>query len=677
MRAGPTRRAAQPRVSRSAGTQPRPNRKLPALRVAVGAAIVLAPLVLLLTPGRRPSSVDWENGLWTVAYTSASLRHHGWFPEVFSAEGLTGLPVPVLYGPLLYPMLAIPALPLGAEIGLRVAVTLVWILQFALVSRTIRLASGSRLTATVVAALVSWAVYPLTNLYNRAAIGEFFATTLLTCAACAGLCALLEPDGGVADSRRTRLRRLAMALLCGWCGAAAAGAHGITAMVGGFVLACLAPVALLLRSVPQGVAPRQGNVAASASTTADPPHYFPRALVAAALLAGVLVVLAPWLYAASRFAGQFHVQEKPLAYIEAYDSWSARLWPVPFDNRWAVYEGRKGQPYLDAQLNVALLVLLLGVAVDLAVRRRPPRDAWRRCGPLLALSLALFVGLLLLSVTPSLGQLLPTGVAGTVQFAYRLVTYQNLTLLSALVAALMLRRAAEHERSAAAAASEPSSGGTARGLGPADWVPLVIAAVLGVAALGVKLSHAATGVVPVGQIAGAPDFNDEDAMLKFPRSYYGWGDYVVLDPARQFPPATRLARAGLVPQSGPEYGRPAPITAEVPQEVWAATTILAFPWNRVVLDGVVLSESETKTTPDYLAVRVPAGRHTIGYAFAPAPGWSALRNVSLVVFAAWGVVMLLLFCAAAVIARSPDDGGKNREDTKTRRQPQRNTKSQM
>jgi hypothetical protein len=119
------------------------------------------------------------------------------------------------------------------------------------------------------------------------------------------------------------------------------------------------------------------------------------------------------------------------------------------------------------------------------------------------------------------------------------------------------------------------------------------------------------------------------------------------------------------------------LTAEVPQDVWAATTILAFPWNRVVLDGVPVPEADTRTTPDYLAVRVPAGRHTIGYAFMPAPGWSALRNVSLVVLAAWGIVTLLLFCAAAVIARSPGDGGKNCEDAKTRRQPRRNTKSQI
>src|SRR5688572_30554632 len=170
--------------------------RLRGVELLVAAVVILLPLAPLLLPGYRSTINDWGNTLWGVGYTKTYLARHGSFPAIFNTDRVVGHPVPMLYGPLLYPMLAIPAVAFGADWGMRVSVAGIWCLQFALVHRLIRVISESRVLAMTVGALVSWAVYPLTNLYNRGAGNELFATVFLTCAACAGTLALVEPAGG-------------------------------------------------------------------------------------------------------------------------------------------------------------------------------------------------------------------------------------------------------------------------------------------------------------------------------------------------------------------------------------------------------------------------------------------------------------------------------------------------
>ena len=51
-----------------------------------------------------------------------------------------------------------------------------------------------------IAVMMTWAIYPLTNLYNRSAIPEFFAVAFLTCSLASFLCVILN-DGDKPVSR--------------------------------------------------------------------------------------------------------------------------------------------------------------------------------------------------------------------------------------------------------------------------------------------------------------------------------------------------------------------------------------------------------------------------------------------------------------------------------------------
>ncbi len=94
---------------------------------------------------------------------------------------------------------------------------------------------------------------------------------------------------------------------------------------------------------------------------------------------------------------------------------------------------------------------------------------------------------------------------------------------------------------------------------------------------------------------------------------------------------------------GDSFGEPGAVQFDEPADRWVRTDVVAFPWNRLVLDGRVLSPGETRDAPNRLAARVPAGRHTLAYAFDPPAVWRVLRVVSFATAIAWaGLVIALL-----------------------------------
>ncbi len=370
--------------------------------------------------------------------------------------------------------------------------------------------------------MLCWAIYPLTNLYNRGAIAEFFGTTLLFCAACSAGLAVLEPD---------RRNRVAFALLCGLFGAAAAGSHAITAVVGGIILLCLTPATVQLGSPPTKEALRR------------------RYAVAAGLGLAVALAVSSWLYATAEFTGRLHVASlgQSLGYIPEYDAWYVRLSPVPLPTpaNGLLSVGIPATPYLDTQLNSAMLALLLWTLFSLwrtkrqepgggtrngrgvprttanlplrgSVKSGPSRGPPVRDSGLLRSSLVLLVAAFLLSVVPELGWHLPAAIGGLIQFRYRLVTYQNLAIFVALVAAWEIGR-------------HPSAALPAR-LQRADTIALAAAVFLSGVGLTVKLAHAAWALGPA--TAEAAWAADPSRLNRMPDTYYGERDYVVVDEAR-------------------------------------------------------------------------------------------------------------------------------------------------
>lgn len=91
------------------------------------------------------------------------------------------------------------------RIAVSMGVVVLLYLQFFCVRRLIEQVSQSEAAATLIATIVTWAIYPLTDLYNRAAIPEFIAITLLQSGVCLWLCFVNQPG----QSGGTRLAHTA------------------------------------------------------------------------------------------------------------------------------------------------------------------------------------------------------------------------------------------------------------------------------------------------------------------------------------------------------------------------------------------------------------------------------------------------------------------------------------
>jgi len=569
------------------------------LFLAAAAAIVIAPMSLLLIFPRAASSMDWQNNLWMIGYDRVYFSTHDAFPPVYNVAGYVGIPQPIFYGPLLYPWLAILSEPFGEGVAVRAACLGLWGLQCWLVYRLSRVVSATRMEALVAAAATSWSVYALTNLYSRGAVAEFFGTSFLQCAVAAGGLALAEP---------LHQRRIPHALLAALCAAMALGSHAPTAVAGGSMLIVLALAALPWRARRE---------AASVGK---------RTAVAIGMLAAALIAVSPFLYALTHTSGPLaisgpneylHVAGK-WTRLEAADSWWARLAPLPIPQSWTAGTEQGLTPHLDAQWNFPLALLAFCACVSVTFRRRARgrRDAW----PLLIASIAVTAFLLVLSISPAMQDALPLKLAAAIQFPYRLVSEVNIALLAVLIAAWSVRGRAF-----------PSSRRSNR-------IILTTAVSLAALGLGMKLLFV---VSDIPDDASAPAATD-DRLDQLPSTFVGQHDYTVQIPAR--------AAGQLAQETGERMEIPigaGPLqdvqeaTADFPASTWVITSVLNFPWNRLLLDGRPIPFDEVHNLYFHQAVFVTAGEHRFGYRFEPDPVWTILRYVS-------AATLLILAASSAV-----------------------------
>src|SRR5262249_52289363 len=129
-------------------------------RVGLWTLAILFPCAVLGSPNLH-FCVDWVNNLWFVSHYANVLQHTGGSPTSFLTAELGGVPYPVFYGYLLYPLLGVLGTVMSAENVFRVAVIGVFALQFLLVRRAVLNGGGTEPLATATACLVVWAIYPL------------------------------------------------------------------------------------------------------------------------------------------------------------------------------------------------------------------------------------------------------------------------------------------------------------------------------------------------------------------------------------------------------------------------------------------------------------------------------------------------------------------------------------
>lgn len=517
-----------------------------------------------------------------AGYFGEYFRHHWRFPLTLNTDQIIGMPFPIFYGTLFFPVAGLISAITGANLAVRILVAGILWLQTVQVIKLSRLVHPSKYVGWALGAIVCFAAYPLTNIYNRSAITEFAAASLLVSACCLWLRAAWGKE--TVDWKRASLAWLLLTL--------SAGTHPITALLGCGAFGLLVTGSLALSS-------QRGKLSGLLLVNA----------------AAFLTALAPWIYATLRFGNDLAISTfttKVFVFRNLDLPW-VRFMPFPFDPR--IASGPFNQistPYLDVQINMGLLILagFLGFQMIRAIRSHKLRvtsPAW-----LALCSAALFAGVTFCSLSKTAWIVLPKFLS-IVQFSYRLVTYCDLLLLLTVLFLL--------------AAMKDFQAGMR--------TVLVVCLVLMTGGVIVKFTHAAA-------IAATDTFPATSTQM--PSSFYGAAGYAVLHGFGGQLPVAPKAVVVLKTGTAADFGEVSSQSISLDRATTAATNVQSFPWNRLTLNGQDVPVEQTYVVPaGLLAINLPAGTSAAGYRFVPDPIYSALRMLAGLALAGWAGLLSYAF----------------------------------
>ena len=519
---------------------------------------------------------DWPNHLGMIGYFGEYIKAHAGLPATFQTLQTVGRPTPLFYGDLYLPALGALSAVVGPRAALSLATAAMLFLQFASVRWLLWDATRDEAVACAAAVIVTWAIYPLTDLYNRGALPEFFAITALQTGSCLWVLYARDP------ARRERTGVASGLLLT-----IALGTHPPTALFGGLTFGVL--------------------WLASLSWCPDRGRLLRRSL---AIGAAAAAVLSPWLYVVTKFRRQLHViQDNPSLqfFPTSLDAVATRLSLVPTLGAGASSERWVATPNLDAQVSVPLvgaLILLTVLAFAARARDRKARPALAFAALCVVASWALFK----LSTSAAAWDALPKSFV-IIQFPYRLVTFVNVAALGALTGVLAaLVRADGHMAKAR--------------------LVLAAAVVLAIVVVGLKLPRCLEGGSGVDAVV--TDYANPPREL-----YFGAVDYATPDAFAKVDGAAPKQAVTLTVGTSNEFGVVHATHVRANLRTQVSTNVQAFPWNVLTIDGQPVSREATLTDGFRLATWVGPGEHDVGYAFHPDRAWVALRASSLVLLVLW------------------------------------------
>jgi hypothetical protein len=584
------------------------------------AAIVTAMAMIPLFDRHAIFFVDWVNHLWSIEYFGEYWKQHLHPPVTFNTHKVIGMDVPIFYSYHFYAVAGLLSSALGSGLAIRCLVFAALMLQFLVVFRSLVAIRIERNTSCVAATLLLWGIYSLTNLYNRSALTEFFAISLLTCAVSTLLVVFLKAG-------EEPLGRSAW-LQPGFFYALAAVTHPLTAAFGALFIVGFGVLVIALT--------RSWQLCLFGITSAG----------------AVMIVLSPWILAYHAFGHLLLVNDATFArhafqtigyFPTSLDASWSRFSPVPIDVR-SLLSGVKevSTPYLDAQVSIPLLLLVLVRLFDL----RHDYARLRALDWAIGISALIFTAYFaVLSVQPSISESFG-GFFNILQFAYRLTAYINLTALVVLMALTGI--VARNGRSAGIRA---------------EWLAFCLA--LAMAGLVTKLYHAgairqSSSAAAVAQVAAEirlpayykeypvwfPGMNEAGPnATTLPPTYYGHSVYSIFLAYRAAPDNAPQTYVTLAPE-GSRFGDVAPFELTLPEPSLIITNVQPFPWNRLVLDGVLQPNERLLVVPpktvldsyrrfDGLALQLDAGRHVLEYRFVPDRLWTASIIVSWIALIIW------------------------------------------
>jgi len=562
--------------------------------LVISALAIFAPLSLLFFNTDTGFTSDWYNSLWMTGYFAKFFSTHGSFPQVLNTKDFVGIVYPQLYGHVLYPVLGVLGALVRPNIALRLFAVLIYSLQFIFVYKAAFAQSKDKITSALVSTVLLWSIYPMSNLYSRSALPEFFAFSLLLC--CVSCWYIIVATSNKADRWRWGFYFATLFALMG-------GTHAITAFYGS--------ISLLVAIC--------GTVIAGKLKKEDRLQIF-GILVFSGIL--FLLVLSPWLVALSELAKWPNMTMIPkiITYFDGIDHWWVRLFPLPLDYRTFMLGESTPTTHLDAQVSVPLLILLLSAfwrtKITLKHKLWRDRNFW-----LAAVNFALALLTLDASLSPTLESIAPLFFRNF-QIAYRMVNYVNLFWFVALLVLM-----------------------TPVPLSKREELLRVGVLTLAGCALILKLLHGSVIWNEAHKFAYSRfRQNNNEKLVTIPKSFYSTQFYATMH-LRQLTNENMVGMRTIAfpVDSGDNFGEVEPVIGDFTKEYWILTNVYSFEWNKVFIDGVEVIGGELASISNKLAIHTTKnGMARITYKQEPPTLWKVLNIMSRIAFGLCALISILL-----------------------------------
>ena len=277
---------------------------------------------------------DWGNHIGYIGYNGNYLVDNGMFPLTINSNDSILNPNPLFYGYLFYPLSGTLSTIFSPSVTLRMIVFILLFIQFNVIRKLVFYTSNDSRISNVIGIIMTFSVYPLTNLYNRSAIPEFAASVSAVICLCFFLIVFILKRGKTIDL----IYFFLFYIIC-------AGTHPITF----FYFSCILLFLFLI------------NISSFFKYLCSKKNL----ILFGLCTVSVLFILFPWLFSIVSLNKYLNISSGGLnipACLEGIDSLYYRFTPVLnfYDERVKMFGiDNVSTPYLDTQTNISIIILLV------------------------------------------------------------------------------------------------------------------------------------------------------------------------------------------------------------------------------------------------------------------------------------------------------------------------------